>query len=29
MKCKKCGKVTVFDVLSMRKIAFCLRQKEN
>ena len=28
-KCKKCGKVTVFDVLSMRKIAFCLRQKEN
>ena len=28
-KCKKCGKVTVFDVLSMRKIAFCLCQKEN
>ena len=26
---KKCGKVTVFDVLSMRKIMFCLRPKEN
>lgn len=24
-KCKKCGKITVFDVLSMRKIVFCLR----
>ena len=28
-KCKKCGKVTVFDVLSMRKIMFRLRPKEN
>lgn len=28
-KCKKCGKVTVFDVLSMRKIVFRLRPKEN
>lgn len=28
-KCKKCGKVTVFDVLSMRKIMFRLRPNEN
>ncbi len=28
-KCKKCGKITVFDVLSMRKIVSCLRPKEN
>ena len=28
-KCKKCGKVTVFDVLSMRKIVFRLRPKED
>ena len=26
-KCNKCGKVTVFDVLSMRKIVFRLRPK--
>lgn len=28
-KCKKCGKITVFDVLSMRKITFCLPVKEK
>lgn len=28
-KCKKCGKVTVFDVLSMRRIVFHLPEKER
>lgn len=28
-KCKNCGRETVFDVLSMRKIVFHLQEKER